>query len=161
MRRARSRDSCGFTLVEVLVAISVMVVVSVGVVRLFVVAASMTRSARDRTIARSLAAGKLEQLRSLTWEVAVVPGGGMVAASDGQTNLSVTPPGAGGPGLNESPSGTLDANVHHVPTAPDQLLAFQVLVTTVARERARRLAVPHAWNGEDILMATMRARVAR
>ena len=123
----------------------------------------------------------------------MVPGGGMVAASDGQTNLSVTPPGAGGPGLNESPSGTLDANVppfvdyfdrlgewagtgpapprnavyirrwavHHVATAPDQLLAFQVLVTTVARERARRLGVPHAWNGEDVLMATMRARVAR
>ena len=95
--------------VEVLVAISLIVVFSVGVVRLFVVAASMTRSARDRTIARSLAAGKLEQLRSLTWEVTVGPGGTMVEASDGQTNLSVTPPGAGGPGLNEAPPGTLDA----------------------------------------------------
>ena len=61
------RLSSGFTLVEVVVALALLVVVTVGVVRLFAVALNAGRAARDRTLAVALATGKIEQLRSLEW----------------------------------------------------------------------------------------------
>jgi prepilin-type N-terminal cleavage/methylation domain-containing protein len=57
------RVSSGFTLVEVIVALALLVVLTVGVVRLFGVAIEAGRAARDRTMAVVLAIGKVEQLR--------------------------------------------------------------------------------------------------
>jgi prepilin-type N-terminal cleavage/methylation domain-containing protein len=185
--------SAGFTLIEVLVALSLMLAISAGVGRLFVVAGLMGRASRDRTMAVVLASGKLEQLRSLAWDAVVEPSGTVTRVTDAQTNVGADPPAAGGPGLAESPPGTLDDNippfvdfldrlgswvgsgsspprgavyirrwsVHHAPWDPDQLVALQVLVTTVAREHARPRSVSHAWNGDDVVMATMKTRVAR
>ena len=183
----------GFTLVEVLVALSLMVVLSIGVVQLFAIAIRAGHVSRDRTVAVSLASGKIEQLRSLEWRVELDPGGGLVRHTDATSNLSVDPAAAGGPGLRQSPAGTLDTStpayvdyldrfgrrvgsgvsqpvtavyirrwaVHHLAADPDGVVVLQVLVVTVQRERTRSAFVPHAWNGEDVLLTTMMARRAR
>ena len=104
------QSSSGFTLVEVLVALALLVVVSVGVVWLFAVSLQAGRSAHDRTIAVSIAAAKLEQLRSLEWRFALDHTGVLTARTDLTSDLSVEPVATGGPGLSESPAGTLDTN---------------------------------------------------
>jgi prepilin-type N-terminal cleavage/methylation domain-containing protein len=191
---SRARDSaCGFTLVEVLLALAITVAVTVGVVQLFAVVVSAGRASRDRTIAVALAAGKLEQLRSLEWRSDLDAAGTAIPRTDTHTNLSVEPLSAGGPGLAESPPGTLDRDVppyvdyldrfgrwsgtgaapparavyirrwavRRHPASPQHLIAFQVLVTTVSRERSRSSSVPHLWNGVDVVLTTMAARKVR
>jgi prepilin-type N-terminal cleavage/methylation domain-containing protein len=113
-----ARSSSGFTLVEVLVALALLVVISVGVVQLFAVALTAGRVTRDRTVAVSLATGKMEQLRSLAWGFELNEAGALVARTDVSSDLSVDPPAAGGPGLSESPAGTLD---HDTPRYVDYL----------------------------------------
>lgn len=186
------RGSAGFTLVEVIVALALLTVVSVGVVWLFTIAIDAGRRARERTIAAPLASAKLEQLRSLEWR-AEVGATGPVSRSDHTTNLSVDPITSGGTGLSPSPSGTLDSSqppfvdyldrfgrwigtggsppagavyirrwaIHPLASDPERTLSLQVLVTTVAREQARPPSAPHAWDGEDVLLATMITRRAR
>jgi prepilin-type N-terminal cleavage/methylation domain-containing protein len=188
-----SRSSAGFTLVEVLVALALLVVVSVGVVWLLAMGLGAGRAAHDRTMAVSLATGKLEQLRSLEWRFEVDAGGVLTPRTDLSSNLSLEPTAGGGPGLTESPTGTLDGSmppyvdyldrrgrwvgtgtsppaaavyirrwaVHRLPGDPDRTVALQVLVATVRRERSRSAAVPHAWNGEDVLLTTMMTRRVR
>jgi prepilin-type N-terminal cleavage/methylation domain-containing protein len=187
------RLSSGFTLVEVIVALALLVVVTVGVVQLFGVAIQSGRSARDRTMAVALATGKMEQLRSLEWRLEADSAGALTPRTDSSSNLSLDTVVAGGPGLSESPTGTLDANVppyvdfldrhgrwtgsgtsppgnavyvrrwavHRLPVDPDRVVVLQVLVATVQRERTRRGGAPHAWNGEDVLLATMMMRRVR
>jgi prepilin-type N-terminal cleavage/methylation domain-containing protein len=189
----QTRLSSGFTLVEVVVALALLVVVTIGVVRLFAISIEAGRAARDRTIAVSLATGKIEQLRSLEWRLELDSAGVLASRTDSSSNLSLDPVGGGGPGLNESPPGTLDANmppyvdfldrrgkwvgtgalppgeavyvrrwaVHRLPADPDRVVVLQVLVATVQRERSRRGSAPHAWNGEDVLLATMMMRRVR
>ena len=106
-----SRSAPGFTLVEVLVALALLVVVSVGVVQLFAIAIEAGRAARDRTVAVSLATGKMEQLRSLEWRFELDAAGALARRTDTTSNLSADPIVAGGPGLSESPTGTLDASM--------------------------------------------------
>ena len=185
--------SGGFTLVEVLVAMAIMVAVAVGVARLFATAVAATRSARDRTVALALASAKIEQLRSLEWRFDIDASGTLTARTDTVSDLSVEPAGSGGPGLAESPPGTLDANVppyvdyldrfgqwagagpapvagsayirrwavRHPAGDPDQLVALQVLVTSVHREQSRPVGIPHAWDGEDVVLATLVSRTSR
>jgi type II secretion system protein I len=185
--------SRGFTLIEVLVAMAIMVVVSIGVVQLFAIAASAGRASRDRTLAVLLAAGKLEQLRALEWRLHLDAAGLETMRTDGESNVSVEPAAAGGPGLGESPPGTLDANippyvdyldrlgrwtatgpspspdavyirrwaVRHAPSDPQRMIALQVLVTTVMRERSRPSSAPHVWNGEEVLLSTLVTRKGR
>jgi prepilin-type N-terminal cleavage/methylation domain-containing protein len=187
------RSSSGFTLVEVLVALALLVVVSVGVVRLFAIALQAGRAAHDRTVAVSLAIGKIEQLRSLEWRFELDTAGVLNPRTDLTSNLSLEPIVGGGPGLSESPGGTLDDSippyvdyldrrgrwvgtgasppadavyirrwaVHHLPDDPDRTTVLQVLVVTVHRERSRPPSVPHAWNGEDVLLTTMMMRRVR
>jgi prepilin-type N-terminal cleavage/methylation domain-containing protein len=97
----------GFTLVEVLVAVSVAVIAIAGIAQLPLIAAAATRSARMQSTATALAAQKLEQLRALTWtfDAADQP------VSDTTTDLSANPPAAWGSGLGPSPPGTLDRDV--------------------------------------------------
>jgi prepilin-type N-terminal cleavage/methylation domain-containing protein len=109
-RAASIRDSSGFTLVEVLVALALLTIVSVGIVWLFTMAIDAGRTSRERTMAVPLASAKLEQLRSLEWR-AEVTAMGTTSRSDLTTNLSVDPIADGGPGLSESPPGTLDASL--------------------------------------------------
>jgi prepilin-type N-terminal cleavage/methylation domain-containing protein len=185
-------DSRGFTLIEVLVAMSIMVTVAIGVVQLFAIAATAGRASRDRTLAVLLATGKLEQLRALEWRTDLDDGVATLR-TDGHSDLSVEPASAGGTGLSESPPGTLDSNIppfvdyldrfgrraatgpspppdavyirrwaiRHAPSDPSEVVALQVLVTTVRREVSRIPSVPHGWNGEDALLSTLVTRKTR
>ena len=109
MRGSPARPlEAGFTLIEVVVALALLVVLSLGVVSLFSVAIEAGRVASDRTIAVVLAAGKMEQLRSLEWRFELDPSGLPVPRTDLVTNASLDPMSPGGPGLAESPAGTLD-----------------------------------------------------
>jgi prepilin-type N-terminal cleavage/methylation domain-containing protein len=107
----RVQPDTGFTLVEVLVALSLLLVISVGVVWLFVVSIDGGRIARDRTIAAIAAAGKMEQLRSLEWRFELDASGLPTPRTDLVTDVSLDPIAAGGPGLADSPPGTLDADL--------------------------------------------------
>ena len=81
------RDTRGFTLIEVAIAVAVLVIVLAGVAGVWAMAAASTRAAREQTLAMQLARDKLEQLAALTWAVRSV-GGVDVLASDVTTNVS-------------------------------------------------------------------------
>jgi prepilin-type N-terminal cleavage/methylation domain-containing protein len=100
--------SGGFTLVEVLVAIALLVLSAVGVAQLVGMATGSMRASREHTAAILLAAAKMEQLRALEWTYTSV-GGVAVERSDFTTNLSSQELSSGGVGLSASPGDTLSA----------------------------------------------------
>jgi len=165
MRWAKYKNSNqGFSLIEVMVALGILVTVSLGVAQLFSTATRSNQAGRSRTSSSILAAEKMEQLRGLTWGFDNTALG--LPLSDTTTDLSYDPPTNGGPGLNPSPSGTLQTNttgyvdyldqfgnwvgtgstpplaaiyirrwsVEPLPTNPNNTLIFQVMVTTVVVE---------------------------
>src|SRR5688572_3561302 len=102
MRRALD-PRAGFTLIEVVIALGLMVTVSIGVAHLFAMAVRSGAAAREQTASTILAAAKLEQLRSLTWSydaTSTTP----VPRSDSTANLSLDIPDDSGTGLMPSPS---------------------------------------------------------
>ena len=102
----------GFTLVEVLIAIGLFIAIATGVAQLTATATGAMRSARDQTMAVTLAAGKMDQLRALQWGYeSALPGATLVERSDLDTNLGDAGLGGGGAGLRASPAGSLSANV--------------------------------------------------
>ena len=97
----------GFTLIEVLTALAILVVGALATAQVLAAVATYIRDARTHTLATWLAAQRMEQLLALEWafDAAGLP------KSDGTTNLTTTPPGRGGPGLTVSPANSLDQNV--------------------------------------------------
>jgi prepilin-type N-terminal cleavage/methylation domain-containing protein len=94
----------GFSLVEVLVAVVVLVTGLIAVAELFIISTNANRAARRVTSTAVLAQQKIEQLRGLTWGFDDFG----LPISDYSTNVTVTPPTpAGGAGLQPSPGGTL------------------------------------------------------
>ena len=104
----RDRDD-GFSLIEVLVAMIVVVPAVIGAAGMVTLAACAIRDARLESTAVVLASQKLEQLRALEWNADDVNGG--PASSDTTTDLTRDPPVSGGLGLTPSPTGTLGTNV--------------------------------------------------
>jgi prepilin-type N-terminal cleavage/methylation domain-containing protein len=97
----------GFSLLEVLVAITILVVTLTTLAQLSTTAARTNITARRATVAALLAAQKMEQLRALTW--------GFDAAgnrsSDTTTDITIFPPRPNqGVGLSPSPPGALRQN---------------------------------------------------
>ncbi|MGE5245940.1 MAG: type IV pilus modification PilV family protein [Betaproteobacteria bacterium] len=90
-RRRRSND--GFSLVEVLVAVSILAVALTSLAQLFVLATGANANARVTTEAAVAARQKMEQLRALAWSVDPL-------------GLPVTEPG-----LQPSPAGALSKDV--------------------------------------------------
>jgi prepilin-type N-terminal cleavage/methylation domain-containing protein len=157
-------DDRGFTLVEVLIAMLLVVTAVTGVMALVGVSVKAAYASRTETTATMLAEQKVEQLRGLTW--GFEPANPATPLSDTTTDLSRWPPTGGGRGLNPSPSSTLDTNtdgyvdyldargtwvgtgttpppnavyirrwnVALLPAHPADTLLLQVLVTTVSRE---------------------------
>jgi prepilin-type N-terminal cleavage/methylation domain-containing protein len=157
----------GFSLVEVLVAMGLLTVVSLGVAQLFAVSARANHVAKGQTSATALAEQKLEQLRSLTWGFDAKEQG--LPVSDTTTGLASDPPNSTGSGLNPSPSNSLLTNqtgyvdfldghgvhvgtgsvipptavyvrrwsIQPLPTNPNNTLILQVLVSPVSNERIR------------------------
>jgi prepilin-type N-terminal cleavage/methylation domain-containing protein len=103
------RETRGFTLIEVAIAVAVLVIVLAGVAGVWAMAASSTRAAREQTLAMQLARDKLEQLAALTWGVQSV-GGVDVLASDVTTNVSRVPAATDGSGTRASPADSLRAS---------------------------------------------------
>ncbi|MGH7122039.1 MAG: type IV pilus modification PilV family protein [Acetobacteraceae bacterium] len=103
MSRAPAR---GFTLVEVLVAMSILLAAAGSLVELLAVSARASRTAQRMARASALANARLEQLQGLAWGVR--PDGRLFG--DDTTDLSVQPWSAAGVGLGLSPPGVLDAN---------------------------------------------------
>ena len=105
MQSVRS-DECGFTLVEVLVAMLVLASAAASTAVLFAITTASTRHARNQTWSAMLAMDKMEQLRALTWRYRA--DGSPV--SDTTTDLSVDPPSPGGPGLSTAAADVLERN---------------------------------------------------
>ena len=160
-------NSRGFSLIEVMISMTLLTVVSLGVAQVFAVSTRANYVARGQTSTTTLAEQKLEQLRGLTWGFDLDGQG--LPLSDTTTNLAVYPPTATGSGLNPSPADSLDQNtagyvdyldangtwvgtgptptptamyirrwsIRPLPTNPNNTLVLQVLVTPATAEAGR------------------------
>jgi len=168
MAQARSSfNSRGFSLIEVVVAMGILTVVSLGVAQLFAASTRVNVMARSQTSTTMLAEQKMEQIRSLTWGFDT--NGEGLPVSDTASDLTVSPATQNGSGLNPSPTDSLERNtigfvdfvdaggewvgtgstppgtavyvrrwsIQPLPTNPNNTLVIQVLVTPMANEMAR------------------------
>jgi prepilin-type N-terminal cleavage/methylation domain-containing protein len=165
-----SSNSRGFTLIEVVVAMAILTVVSLGVAQLFALATRANIIARGQTSTTILAEQKIEQIRAMTWGFDTAGHG--LPISDTTSNVAVYPSTLGGKGLNPSPVDSLVANtagfvdfvdargtwvgtgsnapattlyvrrwsIQPLPTNPNNTLVIQVLVTPMANEAVRALS---------------------
>jgi prepilin-type N-terminal cleavage/methylation domain-containing protein len=109
MSPSRASGTRGFTLIEVLVAMALLVAVAVGLLDLLLRASLLSRSDRQQTIALALALERLDQLRSLSWGLGASEAPAPVA--DLVTDLSGPSFSGAGPGLSEAPGDTLTSIV--------------------------------------------------
>lgn len=162
-----SSSNGGFTLIEVMVAMAILTVVSLGVAQLFAVSTRANLMARGQTSTTILAEQKIEQIRAMTW--GFDPGGKGLPESDTTSNLAVYPATQGGTGLDPSPADSLETNtagfvdfvdrggawvgtggtapgtaayvrrwsIQPLPSNPNNTLVIQVLVTPMSNEAAR------------------------
>lgn len=106
LRDANPLGAAGFTLLETLIALSLLLVALVGVAPVVAAAQRAGVLAQQSVVAQRAARDKLEQLQSLVWTSEVG-----VPVSDWSTDLSVTPPRpSGGPGLGVAPTDSLLSN---------------------------------------------------
>jgi prepilin-type N-terminal cleavage/methylation domain-containing protein len=185
-RDACRRCDAGFTLIEVSIALGLIAIALVGVVQIFVIAIRATDAARVQTTTTVLAAQKVEQLRALTWttdangvpvsdtrtNLAVDPpdrSGAGLSASPASTLDSNT---AGFVDFLSSQSewvgtgATPPASARYIrrwriqplPEDPANLLAVQVLVTTVERDRQAATGANRTRLAGDALTTTVMAR---
>jgi prepilin-type N-terminal cleavage/methylation domain-containing protein len=97
----------GFSLVETLVATTIMAVGLASLAQLFLISTKSNQSARLTTAASVLAQQKMEQLRGLTWGFDMLG----LPLSDTTSDLTVVPEQPqGGTGLTPSPDGSLQNN---------------------------------------------------
>jgi prepilin-type N-terminal cleavage/methylation domain-containing protein len=104
----RRRGERGFSLLETLVAASILTVTLAGLAQVLVASMRVNASARTITYAALLAQQKMEQLRGLTWgyDVAGLP------VADTSTDLAAaSAAAAGGKGLTPSPPNALASNI--------------------------------------------------
>jgi prepilin-type N-terminal cleavage/methylation domain-containing protein len=103
----RSRRDGGFSLLEVLIATSLMAVGLTALAQLFALSTRTNHSAKTTTYAAVLAQQKMEQLRGLTWGFDNLG----LPITDTTTDVSVVPEVAnGGTGLSPSPANSLGQN---------------------------------------------------
>ena len=107
-RFSSSNSNRGFSLIEVVISMGLLTTVCLGVAQLFAVSTHANRVARDQTSTSAMAEQKMEQIRSLTWGFDLQGLG--LPVTDTTTNLAVYPHQANGPGLNPSPSDSLEQN---------------------------------------------------
>ena len=138
----------GFSLIEVLIALALLVVAVLGVLQLVALALSTTNSARVQTLTVALASARLEQLRALTFDVDDTGS----ATTDLDTNLSTATPGPGGSGL--APGGALDSSVGGFVDHLDRVGQWVGNSTTVPADAVytRRWAVTASSLAADVLV---------
>ena len=87
-----SRDSRGFALLEVLITAGFVVAIAAGASQIVAIAIRASHGARVRTMSTLLAAGKMEQLRSLAWTHTTTSSPAIsISSSDVSTDLSSDP----------------------------------------------------------------------
>jgi prepilin-type N-terminal cleavage/methylation domain-containing protein len=96
----------GFSLLEVLVATTVITVAVAALAQLFALATHAVAGARATTYAAVLAQQKMEQLRGLTWGFDALG----LPVTDTTTDVSAVPETGGGRGLSLSPAHSLGTN---------------------------------------------------
>ena len=96
----------GFTLVEVLVTLSLVVGATLSLAQLTVLTVRDLRIARLQTSTAALATSRLEELRSLEWSFDATG----APVEDLSTNLASESPASGGSGLAPSPARALEEN---------------------------------------------------
>jgi len=104
---ARRGGEAGFSIIETMVAVTLLALVALGVAQLFAVGTLANSRSKSQTSTAVLAVQKMEQLKGLTWgfDTQGLP------VSDTATDLAAAIPTGGGQGLNPSPGGTLTSNV--------------------------------------------------
>jgi prepilin-type N-terminal cleavage/methylation domain-containing protein len=103
----RIRFTRGFSLLEVLVALAILLVAVTALASVSGISARANANAKIATVTSVLAAEKLEQLRALTWGFDAAG----TAISDTTTDVTVFPPRPlDGGGLTPSPAGALTQN---------------------------------------------------
>jgi len=162
-----SFNSRGFSLIEVVVAMGLLTMVSLGVAQLFAASTRVNIIARSQTSTTMLAEQKMEQIRSLTWGFDTDGEG--LPVSDTTSDLTAYPSTQNGSGLNPSPANSLERNssgfvdfvdaggawvgtgdtppgtavyirrwsIQPLPTNPNNTLVIQVLVTPITNEMSR------------------------
>ncbi len=101
-----SRSDSGFTLVEVLVALTLIATVALVAAALSTRTARLVLTARHLTMTMAAGQQRIEQLRAVTWAVQ----GDGTFITDLQTDLSQADAATGGAGVAASPPGTLEAD---------------------------------------------------
>jgi prepilin-type N-terminal cleavage/methylation domain-containing protein len=104
-------DRRGFTLVEVVAAVSLLTVVGLSVSTALIAGRAVAVHGRERTIGRIAAQSRLATLTSLAFYTSADAAGAAVAVTDTTTDLTVDPlPSSGAPGgvgLQPSPADAL------------------------------------------------------
>lgn len=185
----RAEAESGFTLVETLVATTMLAVALTALAELFVISVKNNAVAKNGTFTSVLASQKMEQLRGLTFGFDVLG----LPITDTTTDTAVSPEApTGGTGLAPSPSNTLregtdgyvdyvDRNgltlgggtvvpdntayirrwfVEPLPTNPNNTLIIQVLVTR-SRNRGVADAGSVARAPEEARLITVKTRKAQ
>ena len=102
------RDERGFSLIEAVVAVSLLATGVSAVAQLALVSARANASAQRAGVVQQAAREKLEQFRAL----AFTSDAGLIPVTDWSSDLTTTPPRpGGGVGLGVSPGDTLISNV--------------------------------------------------
>jgi type II secretory pathway pseudopilin PulG len=186
-RASRRRREEGFSLIEVLFAMAVLMTAALGLAQMFALSIHRNAGARHQTSTTVLAMQKMEQLRALT--CGFDPASPDTPISDLTSDLATDPPGSTGHGLNPSPVESLDVNtsgyvdfldkrgqwvgtgatpppsaqyirrwsIQPLPTNPNNTLLLQVLVTPIHRERHRGPG-PRTRHADDSVLTTVRTR---
>jgi type II secretory pathway pseudopilin PulG len=179
----------GFSMVEVLVATSLVTVAVAALAQLFVISTRANSSARTITLASMLAQQKLEQLRGLRrgFDILDLP------ISDLTTDIAVVPESpTGGKGLSPSPDGSLGRNtdgycdfldrngawlaggstppagtayvrrwsIEPLPTNPNNTIVLQVMVTRVGGRNGVSTSSTSARVPDEARLVSVRTRKA-
>jgi prepilin-type N-terminal cleavage/methylation domain-containing protein len=121
------RSERGFSLVEVLIASTILVVALLSLAQLLSLATSANAAARRATLSAVLAAEKLEELRALTWE--------SVRRQAGESSDYLDRSGRRVPGAAAATYGRRWL-IDPLPADPDNALVIQVIVSG-RRDEAR------------------------
>jgi prepilin-type N-terminal cleavage/methylation domain-containing protein len=104
-----SRNAAGFSLLEVMVATSLLATALVALAQMFAISTRSNIGSRNSTYAAVLAQQKMEELKSLSWGFDQ----NGLPISDIATDTTQTPePPVGGTGLSPSPSTSLQENTN-------------------------------------------------
>ena len=182
-------DEDGFSILEVLVATTIMTVAVAGLVQMFALATYTNASARATTYAAVLAQQKMEQLRGLAWgfDAQGLP------VTDTTTDVTAaTEVASGGRGLSPSPAQSLGANtegycdfvdmfgrslgggttppagtayirrwsIEALPTNPSNTIVLQVLVTRAGRRSGVDTSKAAARGPDEARLVSEKTRTA-